>query len=81
MLEGVVTNGVVILKPGVQLPEGARVFVELADVDEPMPPAATYDREQELAILRESLRDVEAGKGMPFGKFMRELAEEYKLEP
>jgi len=44
-------------------------------------PAEPSDREKELAILRASLEDVRAGKGMPFEEFMAQLAAEYKLPP
>ena len=77
-LEGIVLNGVIVLDRGMQLPEGARVRVEVAD-DDLGPPPEPYDREKELAILRESLDEVRAGRGVPFGEFMSQLAVEYKL--
>jgi len=80
-LVGTVVNGVVVLDGGAKLPEGARVQVELADPDELAPPPEPYDREKELAILRESLEDVRAGRVMPFEEFMANLAAEYKLPP
>ena len=80
-LEGTVVNGVIVLDGGVQLPEGERVRVEVADPDDLAPPPEPYDREKELAILRESLEEVRAGRGMPFEEFMAKLAEEYKLPP
>ena len=80
-LEGTVVNGVIVLDGGVQLPEGERVRVEVADPDDLAPPPEPYDREKELAILRESLEDVRAGRGMPFEEFMAKLAEEYQLPP
>jgi hypothetical protein len=81
MLEGTVVNGVIVLEGGVRLPDGARVRVEVEDPDDLAPPPEPYDREKELAILRESLEDVKAGRGMPFEEFMAKLAEEYKLPP
>ena len=82
-LEGTVVNGVIVLDAGTRLPEGARVRVELADekIDDLFPPPEPYDREKELAILRESLEDVKAGRGMPFEEFMAKLAAELNLPP
>jgi hypothetical protein len=81
MLEGTVRNGVIVLDDAIQLPEGARVRVEVADPDDLAPPPEPYDREKELAILREALADVQAGRGMPFEEFMAKLATEYQLPP
>ncbi len=78
-LEGTVINGVIVLDGGARLPEGERVRVEVCDSDDLAPPPEPYDREKELAILRESLEDAKAGRGMPFEEFMAKLAEEYKL--
>ena len=77
-LEGTVINGVIVLDAGRQLPEGARVRVELADDgdDDFFPPLEPCDREKELAILRASLEDVKAGRGMEAREFMKKLAEE-----
>lgn len=79
--EGAVVNGVIVLEAGTRLPEGARVYVELADDDDLFPPPEPYDREKELAILRQSLEDVKAGRGMPFEEFMAKLAAELDLPP
>jgi hypothetical protein len=73
-LEGTVVNGVIVLAGGARLPEGARVQVALADPDDPAPPPEPYDRATELAILRDALEDVRAGRGMPFDEFMAQLA-------
>jgi hypothetical protein len=79
-LEGTVVNGMVVLDTGAQLPEGARVRVELADEDDDLfPPPEPYDREKELAILREALEDVKVGRGMPFEEFMANLAAKYNF--
>jgi len=59
-LSGTVVNGVIVLQGGAQLPEEALVRVELEDPDDLAPPPEPYDREKELAILRESLADVSA---------------------
>jgi hypothetical protein len=83
-LEGTVVNGMIVLDGTPQLPEGARVRVELADVEDPddiSPPPEPYDRAKELAILREAVEDVKAGRGMPFEEFMAKLAAEHKLPP
>ncbi len=80
-LEGAVVNGVIVLDGGAKLPEGTRVRVELADDDDLCPPPEPYDREKELAILRQSLEDVKAGRGAPFEEFMAKLAEDLKLPP
>jgi hypothetical protein len=80
-LEGTVVNGMIVLDGGAQLPEGARVRVEVADPDDLAPPQEPYDREKEVAILREALEDVRAGRGMPFEEFMARLAAEYNLPP
>lgn len=77
--EGTVMNGVIVLDGGVKFPEGARVRVDLADPDEVAPPPEPYDRAKELAILREALEDVRAGRGAPVEEFMAQLAAEYKL--
>jgi hypothetical protein len=78
-LEGTVLNGVIVLDGGARLPEGERVRVELVDDDDLAPPPEPYDREKELAILREALEDVKAGRGRPAREFLKELAEKYDL--
>ena len=72
-------NGVIVLDDGMQLPEGARVLVEVADPDDLAPPVEPYDRETELAILREALEDVKAGGGRPARQLVKELAVQLKL--
>jgi len=78
-LEGTVVNGLIVLDTGTQLPEGARVRVELADDDDLFPPPEPYDREKELAILRESLEDVKAGRTTPARQALADLARKYQL--
>ncbi len=71
-LEGTVVNGVIVLDAGTQLPEGAWVRVEVADEDDDLfPPPEPYDREKELAILRESLEDAKAGRTTPARQALR----------
>jgi len=84
MVEGNVVNGVVVLDGGGLLPEGARVRIEVADLDDLddlVPPSEPYDREKELAILREAVEDMRAGRGMPFEEFMAQLTAECNLPP
>lgn len=78
-LEGTVVNGVIVLDGGAQLPEGERVRVEVANPDDLAPPPEPYDREKELAILREALEDVKAGRGIEAREFLKKLAEEHNL--
>jgi hypothetical protein len=79
-LEGTVVNGVIVLDGGAQLPEGERVRIEVVD-DDLAPPPEPYDREKELAILREALEDVKAGRTRPFEEVMAEIAARYNLPP
>ncbi len=62
--------------------EGMRVRVEPAedDIDDSLfPPPEPYDREKELAILRESIEDAKAGRGMEAREFLKKLAQELNL--
>ena len=77
-LEGTIINGVIVLDGGARLPEGERVRIEVMD-DDLAPPPESYDREKELAILRESLEDVKARRGRPAREVLKELAEKYNL--
>ena len=78
-LEGTVVNGVIVLDGGAQQPEGERVRIEVVDDDDLAPPPEPYDREKELAILREALEDVKAGRGTPAREFLKKLADEFNL--
>jgi hypothetical protein len=78
-VEGTVVNGVIIPDGGALLTEGVRVRIEVADPDDLAPPPEPYDRAKELAILREALEDVRAGRGMPAREFFKELAAEFNL--
>ena len=93
-ITGTVVNGAVIPDAGTQFPEGARVHMALVDeceeewpefADETFPPdhpMAPYNREVEIAILRESIAEVEAGyPGRPFEEVMAEIAAKYNLPP
>jgi hypothetical protein len=44
-------------------------------------PLAPYNREIELAILRESIEDMKAGRSRPFEEAMAEIAAKHKLPP
>ena len=44
-------------------------------------PLAPYDRETELAILRQSIEDAKAGRSRPFEETMAEIAAKYNLPP
>ncbi len=52
------------------------------DVDYPHP-MAPYDREKEAALLRESIEDMQAGRGTEARDFLEQLARErgLPLEP
>lgn len=78
-LEGRVVNGVIVLDDGAVLAEGVRVRVEVEDPDDIGPPPEPYDREKELAILREALEDVKAGRGTEARAFLKQLAREHNL--
>jgi hypothetical protein len=79
MLEGTVVNGVIVLEGGVTLPEGARVRVEVEDPDDLAPPPEPYDRAQELALLREAIEDVKAGRTTDARQVLADIARKYGL--
>jgi hypothetical protein len=54
-LEGVVVKGLIVLEGGTQLPDGTRVRVEVADPDDVAPPPEPYNRQKEVAVLRQAL--------------------------
>lgn len=95
VFEGRVVNGAVVLDDGSRLPEGARVRLKVVEdvLDEELPvipdvslptdhPMAPYDRETELAILRESIESMKAGEvGVPFRQAMEELSRKHNLPP
>jgi len=81
-IEGTVVNGMVVFDGNPQLPEGARVRVELADADDdlwdelakapPPPPTETY--EEHLESLRKSIAAAQAGeKGMSVEEAFAEI--------
>lgn len=94
-ITGTVTNGTVVPDAGVRLPEGARVVMALvtdAGIDDrpdlagealpPDHPMAPYDRETELAILRESIESVKNGEvGIPLRRAFEDLSRKHGLGP
>jgi hypothetical protein len=81
-LEGTVVNGVIVLDGTPPLPEGARVRVELAEKVEYPHPMAPYDREKELAVLRDRNAEMQAGApGIPLKEGMDRIAAELNLPP
>jgi hypothetical protein len=78
-LLGTVVNGVIVLEGGARLPEGAQVRVELDEPDDLGPPPEPYDRAKELAILREAVEDVRAGRTVPARQALGELARKHGL--
>lgn len=79
ILEGTVVKGVIVLDGGAQLPEGARVQIELTDPDDLAPSPEPYDREQELAILRESIEDMKTGRTTDARQALADIARKYGL--
>jgi hypothetical protein len=76
-LEGTVVNGVIVPDGGATLPEGTRVLIELNPTFEYPHPMAPYDREKELAVLRASVAEQQAGvSGIPLKKAMDRIAAE-----
>ncbi len=59
-LRGTIQNGQVLLDHPVELPDGTRVTL-LRDEVYPHP-LAPYDREKEIALLRESVARMDAGE-------------------
>jgi hypothetical protein len=93
-VEGTIQNGSFVTDSGIRLPEGIRVRLEIVEDDESLDrlpqadssledddPDAPYDREKELAILRASIAEMNAGGGVPFEQFMEKLAEEIRQVP
>jgi len=78
---GTVVNGVIV-PDGPALPEGTRMRIEPADVEEwddvPPPPTDTY--EEHLQSLRDSIAEIEAGvPGIPLDEAMWKIAAEFNL--
>ena len=93
-ITGTVVNGAVVPDAGTDLPEGARMLMTLVEEceedwpdlpDENLPPdhpMAPYNREVEIAILKESIAEMKAGyPGRPLEEVMAEIAAKYNLPP
>jgi hypothetical protein len=93
-ITGTVKGGAIIPDEAHPWPEGARINLSLAeDESEEWPefdvsglppdhPMAPYDREVELALLRESIAEAEAGyPGRPIEEVMAELSAKHGLSP
>ena len=79
---GTVVNGVIVPDGGDNLLEGARVRIETEDVFEYPHPLAPYDREKELALLRERIAETKAGlRGIPLAEAMDQIRAELNLPP
>jgi hypothetical protein len=82
-LEGTIVNGVVVLDGNPEVPEGARVRVDFEVEDgvfEYPHPLAPYDRQKEVALLRERIANREAGvPGIPLREAMATIAAELQL--
>jgi len=82
MITGTVVNGAVVLDAGTRLPEGARVNLELIEEFPPDHPMAPYDRQTELAILRESIESVKSGEVcIPLREGFETLSRKHGLGP
>jgi hypothetical protein len=79
-LEGTVVNGVIVPDGGAALPEGSRVRIELSEKFEYPHPLAPYDREKELALLRECIAEVRSGApGVPLDEAFARIRAELNL--
>lgn len=79
MLEGTVVNGVIVPDGGAALPEGSRVRIELEERFEYPHPMAPYDREKELALLREAVAEMKSGvPGIPLDEAFAQLRAELR---
>jgi len=80
-VEGVIVNGKLEFDRPLPFPEGSRVRVGLVSEFNVEFPFEPYDREKELALLRESIEDMKAGRGQPLEDVMAEISEEFNLPP
>ena len=82
ILEGTVVNRLIVPDEGSTLPEGTRVRIEPSEQFEYPHPMAPYDREKELALLRERIAEVQAGvPGIPLDEAFAQLRAELNLPP
>jgi hypothetical protein len=95
-ITGTVRNGAIVPDVATTWPEGSRVVLALADEADldawpddfdtsslpPDHPMAPYDREVEIAILRESIAEADDGyPGRPIEDVMAELSAKHGLSP
>ena len=84
-LEGTVVNGLIVLDGPDKFPEGMRVRVEPAISDETFEyphPLAPYEREKELALLRDRVAAFRRGeRGVPVDEAFARIAAELNLPP
>lgn len=91
-LEGTFRNGALVTDSGLRVPDGVRLRFEILEDDEesvgpisdsklpPEHPDAPYDRQVELAILRESIAEMQAGGGRPWREVIGELSRKHGLD-
>ena len=71
---GTVKNGVIVPDTSARLPDGARVRFEVEEVVEYPHPLAPYNREKEVALLRDRIAEQEAGiPGIPLEEAMAQI--------
>ena len=84
-LEGTIVNGRVELDRPADWPDGTRVTVDVTVPEETFEyphPLAPYDREKEVALLRERYEEVKAGiPGIPLEQFMADFEKKHGLPP
>ncbi len=77
-LAGTIVNGHVRLDHPSDLPDGTRVLILVDEEECEHPhPMAPYDREKEIALLRESIEDAKAGRTRPVEEVMAEVAAKF----
>lgn len=95
IFQGVLSNGIIVPDEPCPLPDGTRVRIKLIDDEDlddlfegmlipdpslpPDHPHAPYNREVELAILRESIAEMNAGGGRPLDEVMAEFSLKHGL--
>lgn len=81
-LEGIVIDGKIVLDSPADLPNGTKVWIEPVEDDEVYEyphRMAPYDRDKEIALLREPIEDMKAGRGIPLKTAMHEITAELGL--
>ena len=76
-IAGTIQNGQVQLDQPADMPDGTRVTLLREEVYEYPHPYAPYDREKEIALIRESIAMMEAGeRGRDFEEVFDEIEKE-----